>query len=69
MMITPTQVEQIKPLEPDVVLNTWHPQFLLVKYGKDVEAYEKIFNEYGASIVPMSHIVKSAYKKNSALIE
>lgn len=69
MMITPTQVEQIKPLEPDVVLNTWHPQFLLVKYGKDTEAYDAIFNDYGSSIVPMSHIVKNAYKKNSATPE
>ncbi len=66
MMITPSQVEQIKPIEPMTVMNTWHPQFLLVKYGKDVDQYEKIFNDYGASIVPMAHIVKTSYSKNSA---
>jgi hypothetical protein len=66
MMITPNQVEQIKPLDPDVVLNTWHPQFLLVKYSKDTTAYDKIFNDYGSSFVPMAHIVKTKYGKNSA---
>ncbi len=64
MMITPSQIEQIKPLEPGVVMNTWHPQFLLVKYGKDTESYDKIFNEL--SIVPMAQIMKSTYAKNSA---
>ena len=66
MMITPTQVEQIKPIDPDIVMKTWHPQFLLVKYGKDVDKYEQIFKDYGASIVPMAHIVKTLYSKNSA---
>jgi hypothetical protein len=66
MMITPNQVEQIKPLEPDIVMNTWHPQFLLVKSSKDTTAYDKIFNDYGSSFVPIAYIVKTSYGGNAA---
>ena len=69
MMVTPLQVDQIKPPTPKKAFSTWHPQFLLYKFYKPSEElteYEKIFNSYQCSFVPISRIVTKSYLKNSA---
>ena len=68
-MVTPLQVDQIKPPNPTDALSTWHPQFLLYKFYKPSEElteYEKIFNSHNCSFVPVSKIVAKSHLKNSA---
>ena len=69
MMVTPLQVDQIKPPTPKKAFSIWHPQFLLYKFYKPSEElteYEEIFNSYQCSFVPVSKIVTKSYLKNSA---
>jgi hypothetical protein len=69
MMVTPLQVDQIKPPNPKKAFSTWHPQFLLYKFYKpsdELAEYEKIFNSSQSSFVPISRIVTKSYLKNSA---
>ena len=69
MMLTPTQIDQLKPPNPVDAISKIFPQFLLYKFykpGDELTAYENIFNENQTSLVPVSSIVLKDRKKNSA---
>lgn len=68
MMITPLRTDQLTMPDPNEVIEKWHPQFLLYKFykpGKELNAYEEIFNKGQGSLVPISSIVKIERKSNS----
>jgi hypothetical protein len=68
-MITPAQMDQLKPPEPEEILFKLYPQFLLYKFYKksdELTAYENIFNESQTSLVPVSTVVLKERKRNSA---
>jgi hypothetical protein len=69
MMLTPIQMDQLKPPDPVVAVSKIFPQFLLYKFYKpsdELTAYENIFNANQTALVPVSSIVLSNRKKNSA---
>jgi hypothetical protein len=68
-MITPAQIDQLKPPDPKNILFKMYPQFLLYKFYKNSEelnAYEDIFNDNQTSMIPVSVLVLKDRKKNSA---
>lgn len=68
-MITPAQMDQLKPPDPEEILGKLYPQFLLYKFYKksnELTAYENIFNESQTALVPVSSLVLKERKKNSA---
>lgn len=69
MMLTPIQMDQLKPPDPVDAVSKIFPQFLLYKFYKpsdELTAYENIFNENQTALVPVSFIVLKNRKKNSA---
>jgi hypothetical protein len=68
-MITPIQLDQLKPPNPENTISNLFPQFLLYKFYKpseELKAYENIFNENYTALVPVSNIILNSRKKNSA---
>jgi len=68
-MITPAQIDQLKPPDPEDILFKLYPQFLLYKFYKNSDeliAYENVFNESQSSFVPVSVFVLKERKRNSA---
>ena len=69
MIVSPQQIDQIKPPKPNDTISRWHPQFLLYKFYKpseELKEYEELFNEFGSSFIPVSKIVKKSNLKNAA---
>ena len=69
MMMTPNQMDQLKPPNPVDTISKWFPQFLLYKFykpGEELREYENIFNKNQTALVPVSTIVANIRKKNSA---
>jgi hypothetical protein len=69
MMITPIQLDQLKPPNAKNTVSKWFPQFLLYKFYKPSEEltdYENIFNENQTAFVPVSTVISNSRKKNSA---
>jgi len=70
MMITPLQIDQIKPPNPVDTITKWHPQFLSYKFYKpsdELNAYENIFNQNQTSFVPVTTLILRERQKNSAV--
>lgn len=68
-MITPSQMDQLKPPDPEDILFKFYPQFLLYKFYKnsdELTAYENVFNKNQSSFVPVSVLVLNDRKRNSA---
>jgi hypothetical protein len=69
MIVSPQQIDQIKPPKPKDTISRWYPQFLLYKFYKPSEElanYENLFNEFGSSFIPVSKLVKKFNLNNAA---
>lgn len=69
MMITPAQMDQLKPPNPVDTISKFYPQFFLYKFykpGNELQEYEDIFNSNQSALVPVSSIVREERKKNAA---
>ena len=69
MIMTPTQIDQVKPPNPVDTISKIFPQFILYKFynpGEELTNYENIFNENQTALVPVSVIISNSQKRNSA---
>jgi hypothetical protein len=69
MIMTPTQIDQVKPPNPVDTISKIFPQFILYKFynpGEELTNYENIFNKNQTSLVPVSIIISNSQKQNSA---